>query len=656
MNKLNRRNFIAAAGLSSYSLYVMAEDPVQTGGEIPICTQENCDPVIDTSILQASGDSRFSGEPHMETVDLTADLLVAGGGLSGVCAALAAARNGIRVILLQDRSVLGGNSSSEVRMHVVGANSHNSRPGWREGGIIEELRLDDAVNNPQRSFEMWSLLLYDKILRESNIRLLLDTSLYAAETSEGKITRIMARCDKSEQIYRIRASYYADCTGDGRLALEAGAPFMWGHEGKSAFGESLGWEESSPYTQGSSILFTSRDWGRPMPYTPPPWARKIEEKDLEFRKPGAWEYGYWWIELGGRGNTIRDNEKLRFELLSVVTGVWDYIKNSGDYPEADTRAINWIGLVPGRRESRRIIGEHILTQNDLEGGSDSFKDAVCIGGWSMDDHPPGGFDDTGERPAVQVELPEVYNIPLRSLYSREINNLFMAGRNASCSHVAFSSTRVMATCSVMGQAVGTAAAQCVVDKQQPAEIAANAGSIEKLRQTLLRQDQTIKHAKNRDPEDLARLARVRASASVAGSSPENTIDGEVRDMEGETFHRWQAEMSKSPLWIRLEWEQAVMASEIQLTFDTGFHRELTLSGSDGVTERTVRAPQPETVRDYRISVTDKNGKPVEMGSIRNNYQRLRKHLFRPIEIKSLTIHAEATNGSELASIYEVRVY
>ncbi len=127
-------------------------------------------------------------------------------------------------------------------------------------------------------------------------------------------------------------------------------------------------------------------------------------------------------------------------------------------------------------------------------------------------------------------------------------------------------------------------------------------------------------------------------------------------MEGESLHRWQAEMSESPLWIRLEWEQAVTAAEVQLTFDTGFHRELTLSGSDGVTERTVRAPQPETIRDYRVSATDKNGKAVELGSIRNNYQRLRRHPFRPMDIRSLTIHVEATNGSELASLYEVRVY
>jgi len=656
MKRLNRRHFLSTAGLSTYSIYVRAESPIQSGEEAVICTQENCDPVIDTSILDDSGDVRFQGEPHMEILDLEADLLVAGGGLAGVCAALAAARNGIRVILVQDRSVLGGNSSSEVRMHVVGANAHTARPGWREGGIIEELRLDDAVNNPQRSFEMWSLLLYDKIIREPGIKLLLDTTLYAAATSGSLINRVMARCDKTEQLFRIRAACFADCTGDSRLALEAGASVLWGRENRAAFGETLAPEKTSRHTQGSSILFTSRDWGRPMPYTPPAWARKIQDRDLLLRNTGSWEYGYWWIELGGTGDTIRDNEKLRRELLAVVTGVWDYIKNSGKYPESANWALNWIGMVPGKRESRRIVGRHILTQQDLEKGGDQFEDAVCIGGWSMDDHPSGGFDDPDIRPAVQTELQEVYNIPLRALCSRDFENLFMAGRNASCSHVAFSSTRVMATCAVMGQAVGTAAAQCVRDRVTPARLTSDPAALGRLRQLLLRQDQTIKLALNRDPEDLARLARVTASGSIPGSLPESIIDGAVRDPENLGRHRWQAEMQPSAPWIRLEWDQPVSASEIQLTFDTGFHRELTLSASDSTTARTIRAPQPETIRDYRIEAVDGNGNTVEMGRVGGNYQRLRRHSFQPLEMKALTLQVEATNGSDLASLYEIRIY
>ncbi len=368
--KLGRRDFLAAAtGLSAYSVYVFgkgahaADGPERTPTEIREAFEALCptDP--------EAARRRFDGEPNMTLVELDADLLVAGGGPAGVCAALAAARNGAKVILVQDRSRLGGNSSSEVKMHVVGANSHTARPGWRESGLIEEFRLDDAANNPQRSWELWDLLLYDKLVSEPNVTLLLDTVLYAADVDDGRITRVMARCDKTEHLYRINARYYADCTGDGRLALEAGATIRWGHEDRNEFNEPLAWEQPTRETLGSSLLFTARDYGRPMPYTPPSWARPITESQLRFRGVGktSWEYGYWWIEWGGITDTIRDNERIRFELLSIVTGVWDYIKNSGKFPEAETWAMDWVGMVPGKRESRRIEGDHILTQQDLMG-------------------------------------------------------------------------------------------------------------------------------------------------------------------------------------------------------------------------------------------------------------------------------------------------
>ena len=143
-----------------------------------------------------------SVEAHMVQVDLETEILIAGGGVAGVCAALAAARNGSKVVLVQDRSRLGGNSSSEVKMHIVGASCHKSRPGWREAGIIEELRLDDAANNPQRCWEMWDLLLYDKIVSEPNITLLLESTLYAASMKDGRITQALVRSDKSEILYR----------------------------------------------------------------------------------------------------------------------------------------------------------------------------------------------------------------------------------------------------------------------------------------------------------------------------------------------------------------------------------------------------------------------------------------------------------------------
>src|SRR5437588_6117406 len=247
----------------------------------------------------------------MVLVSLECDVLVVGGGLAGVCAAVAAARHGAKVVLVQDRSRLGGNASSEVKMHVVGANSHTGRPGWREGGLLEEFRLDDAANNPQRCWELWDLLLYDKVISEPNITLLLDTTLYSAEVKDGLIQSVTARCDRTEHLYHVRSKTFCDCTGDSRLGLESGAEMRVGHEAREEFGESLAAKTADRQTQGCSILFTASDFGKPMPFTPPKWAREITEKHLRFRQVNSWEYGYWWIEWGVEDDTVHDTERIR---------------------------------------------------------------------------------------------------------------------------------------------------------------------------------------------------------------------------------------------------------------------------------------------------------------------------------------------------------
>ena len=406
----------------------------------------------------------------MHLVNLDADVLVAGGGLAGVCAAIAAARHGARVVLLQDRSRLGGNSSSEVKMHVVGANQHTGRPGWREGGLIEEIRLADAVNNPQRCFELWDLLLYDKVVSEPNITLLLETTLYSAAVKNGRITEAMARCDKSENLYRIRAKMFCDCTGDSRLGLEAGAEMRSGREARSEYNEPLA-PGPSPTTARSAPASCSprASITRPCPSRRRRGPARSRKQQWCKRKIDSWEYGYWWIEWGGDKDIIADNERIRFELLSIVMGVWDYIKNSGDFPDSRNWAMDWVGMMPGKRGSRRLLGDHVLTQQELMQGD--FADAVAIGGWAMDAHPPEGFDRPDLPPNTTLRPPEVYPIPLRSMYSRNISNLLMAGRNISASYVAFTSSRVMATCAVIGQAVGTAAAQCIESGILPRDLA-----------------------------------------------------------------------------------------------------------------------------------------------------------------------------------------
>src|SRR5687768_10345005 len=210
---------------------------------------------------------------------LSCDLLVAGGGMAGVACALAAARLGTRVILCQDRSVLGGNASSEVRMHIVGATGlYGGVPlvlEPREGGLIEEIRLELAVRNPQRSAAVFDLILYEFCRAESNLTLLLNTTVVAAKVQANRITEIQAERPSTEDRFTIVAKMFADCTGDGRLGVEAGAPFMRGREGREAFGETLAPAMGDEKTLGSTILFQARKHSRPMPYVAPPWVRRF---------------------------------------------------------------------------------------------------------------------------------------------------------------------------------------------------------------------------------------------------------------------------------------------------------------------------------------------------------------------------------------------
>jgi hypothetical protein len=516
----------------------------------------------------------------MAAVDLECDLLVAGGGLAGVSAAIAAARHGVKVVLVQDRSRLGGNSSSEVKMHVVGANCHKGRPGWREGGLIEEFRVEDAARNPQRCFELWDLMLYDKVVSEPNITLLLETTLYSARKKGDRIESVVARCDKSETLYRIRAKLFCDSTGDSRLALEAGAEMRSGREARSEFNETLAPETADHQTLGSSILFTARDYGKPMRFTPPSWARKVTKEHLRMRRFSSWEYGYWWIEWGGHIDPIRDNEQIRHELLSIAMGVWDYIKNSDEHPTAANWALDWLGMMPGKRASRRIVGDVMLTEPDLLQMRD-WEDAVAIGGWPLDDHPPGGFDRSDLPPNIVKKPAEVYDIPLRALYSRSLENLFMAGRNISCTHAAFTSTRVMATCAVTGQAVGTAAAVCLDHGLLPRQLHRDKARLRELQQALLRDDQTIKKLSNKDAADLARRARITASHETADGPARNVVDGSVRKISSGESHYWAAEPGPDGAWLQLAWDKPQRISQVQLTFDSGFQRELTMKCSSG---------------------------------------------------------------------------
>ncbi len=613
----------------------------------------------------------------MDTHVLECDVLVAGGGPAGVPCAIAAARNGAKVVLCHNRSVLGGNASSEVRMHILGADGGGGRSKEleteaREGGIIEEIRLENSVRNPQRSASMLDLILYEKCRELDNLTLLLNTTVTGADVQNGVITKAFAERQSTEDQFEIHAKVFVDCTGDGRLGKEAGAPYRMGREGKEEFGEQLAQDIADDKKLGSTLLFQARNMGAPVPYIAPKWARKFTEADLKLRPHATsgtdrgLEYGYWWCEWGGTLDTIKDNELIRDELLSIMLGVWDHIKNGGDH-NADNWALDWFGFLPGKRESRRFIGQHILTECDLL-ETRVFEDAIAYGGWGIDIHPPEGVDAPDLKPAVATAVPLLYDIPLRSCVSERPVNLMFAGRNISATHVAFASTRVMATCAVIGQGVGTAAAHAVHAGVHPNALAGNPEHMRHIQQQLLKDDAYLTGIYNDDPFDLARRANLTASSEQTRGATTNVISGQSRAISGpkgvkpgrsiEGTNRWMSDPEQGlPAWLELQWDEEIEPNEIRIVFDTGMHRVLTLSHSDDfVKKMQYGKAQLETVRDYTIeSMVD--GQWHTIIEEHGNYQRLRVHkLTKPLRTDRIRLHVHATNGIDHARVCEIRVY
>ncbi|MDR6550788.1 FAD-dependent oxidoreductase [Paenibacillus qinlingensis] len=609
----------------------------------------------------------MSGENKRELVQ--ADVLVAGGGISGVIAAIAAARNGAKVVLCQDRSVLGGNASSEIRMHIVGA-AHSKRgtaleTEAREGGILEEILLECAVRNPQRSASMLDLLLYEKCRAEANLTLMLNTAIIAVQMDGNRIISALATRESTEHSFEINANIFMDCTGDGRLGKEAGALFTTGRESSAQFGESFAGEISDPYRLGSSLLFTARNMGKPMKFIAPEWAKRYSEEDLKYRDHSSWEYGYWWVEFGGLLDTISDNEMIRDELLAIMMGVWDHIKNSGNHPESENWALDWFGFLPGKRESRRFIGKHVLTQGDLQ-HSVHFEDVIAYGGWPMDTHPPQGIEAKEIDPCQQPHTNHVYGIPLGAMISANVVNLMFVGRNISATHIAFSSTRVMATCGVMGQGAGTFAAMAIKESL-PLDVAyRNEELVRKTQQQLIKQDAFLPGIPASD--NLASQAVVRASSEQPEGQASNIIDGYTRSMHGTNgvrldrvlpgTHRWMSLPEDREPWIELEWEIPTSINEITIVLDTGMHRRLTLTHENNLQKKLEWGPQPETLKDFRVIayLASPLGDTREVMNIQDNYQRQVTTDVQLEQVSKIRLDVLSTNGLDHARIFEIRCH
>ncbi len=684
------------------------------------------------------------------------DVVVVGGGMSGVCAAIAAARHGARTALVHDRPAPGGNAGAEIRMHICGADYNGARPDARETGILMEILLENKRRNPNHSFSVFETVLWEKLRFQENLELYLNTrvtgtqteradtrltegretgadpvpempgkkgregaergekalyaagdagkeaqaaewgekALYAAgdagteaqaaewrgktpcaaegaereaqaaddaekepqsarEQERRKIARIQAIQMTTEKTFLFEARQFVDATGDGYLAMLAGANVMSGREGRQVFGEPSAPEESDRCTMGNSLMFRAVDTGKPAPFIRPFWAEKMDPEKLEARWIGEITSGYWWLELGGdTKDCIADSEEIRDELLAALYGTWDYIKNSGKY-QAETYALDWVGFLPGKRESRRVTGDYVLIEQDLRQGK-RFEDAVAYGGWPMDMHVVGGLRGEIGEGNRNIYLDDVYTIPYRCLYSHNVENLFLGGRAISVSHMAFGSTRVMGTCSVAGQACGTAAALAVRMGITPREIGARIGL---LQQTLLKDDCYIPGVENQDIGDkLLGLHSVTCSSEQKDGLCANVTNGVSRRV-GQESNCWiSREIGKNGEWIAVTLPGAAQLGEIHIKFDPNLTKPIMPSLSHAQRQMQVEGMPRELARDYKVELL--SGKQcLWQETVKENGQRFRIHrLPRDIAGDCIRITVTATHGDAFARVFEIRAY
>ena len=489
------------------------------------------------------------------------DVVVVGGGLAGCMAAVAAARNGAATALVQNRPVLGGNASVEILVPPVGAGGR-----IRESGLIEEVRT--AGN--QRAAESW---VYSGRLRrlvdaEPNLDLFLNTHATGVEMKDGSpgmIGAVLAVNTRSGNRMRLAGRVFIDCTGDGAIGIWAGADYRHGREPKSVHQESLAPEQGNRHTMGNSLKYAARRTDSPKPLVTPPWA---------FHFPKCSDFGpqrhpwldssldwQWKIEWGGTRDTYHDAEEIRDDLLRIIYGMWDHVKNHcpKQKDQAADCELAWVGYVAGKRESNRLVGDYVMTEQDFTGQM-LFPDRIAYGGWGLDDHTPAGFFGK-ENPSHHPFRGRPHSVPYRSIYSKNVDNLLMAGRNISVTHVALGTTRVMLTCGVIGHAAGTAAGMCIERDTMPRGVYQD--HLKALQQRLLKEGAYLISLAGCDPGDLARSAEVTASSE--GSPAPAVIDGTSRP-EGNESHAWAPESdADGPHWICLTWEKPQTLNTVHVT-------------------------------------------------------------------------------------------
>jgi len=565
-----------------------------------------------------------------------ADICIIGGGMSGLCAAVAAARHGSKVLLMHDRPVLGGNASSEIRMWIRGAAGKENR----ETGILQEIELENIYRNPTMNYSIWDTVLHQMVLQEKNITLLLNCSCLSCEMEDGKISSVTGWQLNTYTFHTVNAKIFMDCSGDSILAELSGAAYRVGRESREEFGEYAAPEVADRCTMGSSCLIEARKTDHVCTFTPPEWAYTYPDDESMYLKNHdiiGTGVNFWWIELGGEVDTLHDAQEINEELIKTAYGVWDHIKNHGDHG-MENWELEWIGFLPGKRESRRYEGEYILTQQDLEEGH-TFSDAVAFGGWTMDNHNPKGFQYMGySSHHIAVKVP--YQIPFRCLYSKNVPNLMFAGRNISTTHMAMSSTRVMATCAVIGQAAGTGAALAIEKGCFPAGVTAL--HMEQLQQWLL-EDGCFIPGRNRA-----------ISGNVCVELPSAETD--ILNNGWDRPHDGNANTIMRPDGSALTMTLAEPASALRLALDPDFSRESISSYGKyqkfamrtHIDENTVVSMPKNLLKSCTVTVQTPDGS--QSWKIQNNRRSL-LYIKLPENTRQVTLENLESWGGEQTGIF-----
>ena len=492
---------------------------------------------------------------------LACDVLVIGAGVSGYCAAIQAGREGADVILVEKDAVLGGNSGPNVGVHISGADRYHHFSS--ETGVIGELSEHKAwcVAQTQLSpramnyniSRRWEAVV-QTALEAAGVRVLKRHYARAPIVEGNRIVAVVVEDIAAFRTRRIDVRHcVVEASGDGEVAARAGASFRTGAEARSELGERSAPDEANALVQGTSLVAIAHNTGHPVPFVPPPDLPPFEPRLWNHHKPTNWHKGWfrperdlvflYVTETGGHLDTVRDDGQIYELLLKQLWAEWDDIKNGATADEARDWDLVWVSPKAGKRESRRFLGDYVLTQTDIEAGRD-FPDAVTYGGFDIDMHEPHGANAD----IVSYAIPPLYSIPLRSLYSRDIANLLLAGRLVSVSHIAHASVRVMRTGGAIGQSVGMAAALCTHKACTPRQLAER--HIDELRQRLLQADATILHLAHADPTDLAPTARVHATSEETFNHQALGTWLPLDGHRGLIAYDWPAELRTIELYLK----------------------------------------------------------------------------------------------------------